>query len=164
MERITVALAVATALLAAAGCRDLGEGPGTTRQPVPAGTYSYTAFDSSNAVVVRGWFTLAYTDSVSVVGEWHFQAVGNPRNIGPQVGADSLAGRLHGGTLSVNLQPHYMDNNVLLDGTLLGTGYAGTWSWISFIGLTSQGTFSATTGQYGQQGTITPPGHGANRR
>jgi hypothetical protein len=130
-------------VLVLAGCRDNGESPGNAPLAYPAESFLYTAYDSSDAVVVQGWFTLALKDSVSVIGKWHFWSIGTPMNIGPQVGDDSLAGQLSAGTIFIDLRPQYRDNNVLLTGNASGGGFAGTWMWISFAGPTGKGSFTA---------------------
>lgn len=126
------------------GCSDIG-GPDSRLPPpiAPAGdTYSYTAYDSTGTPVTRGWLTLI-RDGYSVSGEWHLQAIGSPKNIGPQIGDGNLRGEIRNGNLIVELQPNFRDNNIGLIGTLSGATYAGVWTWISFIGPTNQGTFVA---------------------
>jgi hypothetical protein len=116
---------------------------GTTTEWVPSGTFSYTSYDSSGVAVVTGWFTMDLSDSSAVSGQWHFCPIGNPEGIGPQTGTGELAGGFYNGELSVDLHPGWMDSNIILQGTLEGDRYAGEWMWISFIGVTNQGTFEA---------------------
>ncbi len=125
------------------GCRDAGTESGPPQISVPAGTYGYAAYDSSGTEVVSGWFTIIPVDSSAITGEWHFRAIGIPANIGPHAGDGTLAGILSGGVLQVNLQPNFVDNNILLHGSISSTGIEGTWAWISFIGPTNHGSFTA---------------------
>jgi hypothetical protein len=69
--------------------------------------------------------------------------VGNPQDIGPQTGDGTLVGGFHNGKLWVELNPQFRDNNLQLTGTLVGNRYSGEWAWISFVGITSTGTFEA---------------------
>ncbi len=137
------AVSFSLGLLLTAGCRDAGTESGPPQVPVPSGTYSYAAYDSSGTAVISGWFTIAHIDSSAITGDWHFRAIGSPVNIGPHAGDGKLAGTLSGGVLQVNLQPNFADNNILLHGSTSSTGIEGTWTWISFIGPTNRGSFIA---------------------
>jgi hypothetical protein len=112
--------------------------------PSPSGSYWYNSFDSSGTLLVEGWFTMTVADSDSVAGEWHFKAVGTPQRIGPQTGDGTLIGGFRDSVLWIELQPQFRDNNLQLTGTLRGDRYAGSWIWISFIGVTNSGRFEAT--------------------
>jgi hypothetical protein len=50
---------------------------------------------------------------------------------------------LRGNVLSINLNPDYVDNNVLLTGRFSRTGYSGQWQWVGFRGVITSGTFQA---------------------
>ena len=113
-------------------------------EPIHAGFYDYTSYDKNGVAVVGGWFTMSFSGGDSVSGEWHFKAIGTPGNIGPQTGNGTLAGKREGDKVWVDLSPQFRDNNLLLDGKIDGNRYSGSWSWISFIGVTNQGTFEAT--------------------
>ncbi len=117
--------------------------PDPSTDPTQGGRYQYASYDSSGILVVHGWFKLTFVNSESVSGEWHFAPVGNPRDIGPQTGDGTLAGGFHDGKLWIDLNPQFRDNNLLLSGTLDGNRYSGEWAWISFVGITSTGTFEA---------------------
>jgi hypothetical protein len=137
-------LAFIALMVALTGCNDIGGAPGDIALPIPLrGTrYDYLAYDSTGTPIVRGWLTLIlHGDSVS--GEWHFNPVGTPTNIGPQIGDGNHLGTVRNGKLIVELQPMYRDNNLSLVGTLSASTYAGEWTWISFIGPTNHGTFVA---------------------
>jgi hypothetical protein len=110
--------------------------------PVSDSAYRYTSYDTAGTLVVRGRFTMDIVDS-SISGEWHFAAVGNAQNIGPQTGDGTLAGSIHGTTLLIELNPQYRDNNVELSGSLHENRLSGIWTWISFVGITNRGAFEA---------------------
>ena len=111
--------------------------------PTPSGAYRYASFDTTGVLLVHGWMTLDITDSTQVTGEWHFGKIGNPEDIGPQVGDGELLGSFHQGKLSVELNPNMADNNLRLVGVLTNDRYHGDWVWTSFIGPTSRGVFEA---------------------
>jgi hypothetical protein len=54
-----------------------------------------------------------------------------------------LVGTANGNDLVLNLNPHYIDNNLFLLGTLTLDTFAGTWEQIGFPGVMAQGTFIA---------------------
>lgn len=108
-----------------------------------SGAYSYTAYNTENAAVVSGWFTIEPTDSTAIRGEWHFQALGDTQHLGPQIGDGLLVGTLENNVLSINLNPDWVDNNVVLNGTRLGNRFDGTWMWITIAGPWTGGSFKA---------------------
>jgi hypothetical protein len=110
---------------------------------ISKGALQYTSYDSSGTPLVNGWFTMNFSDSVTISGEWHFKPIGNPKNIGPQTGDGNLVGGVRNGQVWVELNPQFMDNNLRLSGTLQGNRYSGQWTWISFIGITNAGSFEA---------------------
>lgn len=128
------ALLALTAILT--GCTGLTD-------PTPEGAFRYTSYDTTGTVLVRGWFTMGISDPNMISGEWHFAAVGSPQNIGPQTGDGKLVGEVHGATMWIELNPQFVDNNLELRGTLQGNRCSGTWSWISYVGITNQGHFEA---------------------
>lgn len=111
--------------------------------PTPIGTFRYASYDTTGTLMVQGLFTMDLADSDSVAGEWHFAAVGNAQNIGPQTGDGMLIGRFRDTTLWIELQPQYRDNNLELAGVLRGDRFAGEWVWISFAGVSNKGPFEA---------------------
>lgn len=116
----------------------------TNLMPRPAGSYSYTSYDSSGTMIVQGWFTLVIADSNHISGEWHFLQVGGGSGIGPQVGDGSLVGGFHSALLWVELNPRFRDNNLELVGTFSTTAYSGTWRAIGLMGIYNHGTFQAS--------------------
>lgn len=112
----------------------------------PTGSISvlrYTSYDSSGTPLVTGWFTMDFSDSVTISGEWHFKPIGNPNNIGPQTGDGRLVGGVRNGLVWVGLNPQVVDNNIQLSGTLQGERYSGRWIWFSYAGSTNAGSFEA---------------------
>ena len=107
------------------------------------GNYNYTAYDSLGIVVAEGKLFFKFQDSSNVKGEWEIKKVGNPQNIGPQIGKGKLEGELTDGQLMIGLNPDYVDNNVTLVGEIENNIYSGSWFYSSFIGLTNYGLFEA---------------------
>jgi hypothetical protein len=109
----------------------------------PFGSFQYKAYDTLGVAVVQGWLTLNISDSSHVDGEWHFTQVGTPKNVGPQNGDGRLQGAFHDSTLSVNLNPQFVDNNVDLTGRYDGKTFKGEWIWSGFPGKLGIGWFTA---------------------
>ena len=107
------------------------------------GNYNYTAYDSLGRVVAEGELFFKFQDSSNVKGEWEIVEVGNPQNIGPQIGKGKLEGELTDVQLMIGLNPDYVDNNVTLVGEIENNIYSGSWFYSSFIGLTNYGLFEA---------------------
>jgi hypothetical protein len=104
--------------------------------------FDYTAFNYSGTTVARGWLFLKLEDNL-IKGEWEIKRVGKVQNIGPQIGSGTLAGGYKGDSIWVDLQPQMRDNNLLLQGYLRNNTYSGKWIYISFIGPTNNGIFTA---------------------
>ncbi len=111
---------------------------------VPSGTYTYTALDSNHAVVVTGQITINAQDSLNVTGSWRLRCAPGRTDLGPQSGMGTIGGRFYDTTLILNLNPGYVDNNVILVGEHRGNLYTGTWRWIGFPGELNHGSFTAT--------------------
>jgi hypothetical protein len=109
-------------------------------------TYKYTGYDSSWNKVVSGYLWIDKIDSVEVTGRWDFKQVGITQNIGPQIGKGIFKGASNMfGTLSLNLNPGFVDNNVFLNGSLqLPNEFNGSWQYIGFPGQINWGRFKAT--------------------
>ncbi len=67
---------------------------GSPTETVPFGAFAYTSYDTTGVALVTGWFTMNFSDSNTISGEWHFRPIGNPENIGPQTGDGTLVGGL----------------------------------------------------------------------
>lgn len=109
---------------------------------VPEGNYKYVAYDSLGTVISKGWLKIEAKDS-TIFGNWEINKVGNPQNIGPQIGKGELEGSFNDSVLVVELNLNYVDNNVGLVGSLEKNKYTGKWYYSSFIGLTNWGRFEA---------------------
>ncbi len=112
---------------------------------VPVDAFRYTGFDSTGALIVKGYLSLNFLDSANVKGEWHLAAVAkNVQNIGPQLGTGEIVGRFtEDGHLSLNLNPTMVDNNVFLSGVVEERRYTGSWSFSGFAGVLNGGRFEA---------------------
>jgi len=131
-------LAIAAFFLILIGCKE-----DNSVQPVSSGPFQYTAYDTIGTPIVSGWMTINIQDSTQVTGEWHFNKVNDPHNIGPHTGDGNFAGGFDNGRLYINLNPNYIDNNVILNGEFQTTTYSGTWIWSSFSGISNRGNFQA---------------------
>jgi hypothetical protein len=87
---------------------------------------------------------LLHQDSVNVSGSWEFQKIGEPQQIGPQVGRGELRGVVDAERISIDLNPDYRDNNVILNGVVSGDTISGSWMYVGFPGPINSGTFQAT--------------------
>lgn len=119
-------------------CDDIITGPET-----PEGRYAYKGYDSTGVKIVTGWLKIELDDSVAVSGKWNFFNVGQPENIGPQIGSGSLIGNYEKGKLSLDLNPNMRDNNVVLIGDYEEKKFEGEWMYIGFAGVLNRGTFKA---------------------
>jgi hypothetical protein len=107
--------------------------------------YKYTGYDSSWNKIIIGYLWVDTIDSLEVKGRWNFNLVGNGENIGPQTGKGEFHGTMNMlGSMSLNLNPGMVDNNVILDGSMrLPDRFDGTWSYYGFPGLINYGRFEA---------------------
>ena len=106
-------------------------------------SYKYTGYDSSWNKIIEGYLWFDSIDSVEVKGRWRFNLVSNCKNTGPQIGHGNFEGTANPlGTLSLNLNPGMIDNNVLLDCSMrLPYRIDGRWSYIGFPGVINWGRF-----------------------
>ena len=137
MRSLVIASFVMMTLLR--GCFDSS----TDNDEVPPGAYSYTAYDSSGVEVVTGWLDFDFVDEENIEGRWELKPVGSPENIGPQIGDGNLKGMIKENVISINLNPGWVDNNVVLYGDYAEESFSGNWQWVTFAGPTSGGTFEA---------------------
>jgi hypothetical protein len=105
--------------------------------------FDYTGYARNGSVIVRGHLTILLQDSGSVGGRWQLRALADTSRIGPQHGQGRLLGHLRSGVLNINLNPNYVDNNILLTGRFTRDRYVGQWSWVGFAGVLTTGTFQA---------------------
>jgi hypothetical protein len=125
-------------------CTDEGAppalGPGPGGSPL---SYSYRAYNSAGNLLVVGTLTMTMEDSTSIVGSWALDQVQVSDKVGPQVGTGKLAGMMAGKSVSINLNPSWVDKNVFLQGTMDDSRMSGKWMWSTFVGSTAEGTFEA---------------------
>jgi len=110
---------------------------------IPEVQYAYTGYARDGSAIVRGFLVLNQHDSVNFTGRWQLRALVDTNRIGPQHCQGLLVGQLRNNVLSINLNPNYADNNVLLMGRLSRTEYSGQWQWVGFPGIITSGTFRA---------------------
>lgn len=110
---------------------------------IPNGAYAYSGYDSTGVQIVRGWIKINLDDSTTISGEWELGKIGDPENIGPQVGSGTLMGNLQNNQLFLNLNPEYVDNNVFLICPYDDQKLAGKWNYSGFPGIINYGTFVA---------------------
>ncbi len=111
---------------------------------VPPGGFLYRGYDETGAEAVTGWLLFSSESGESVTGTWELQQVGSPGNIGPQIGRGTFEGsRGDQGTVNLDLNPGWVDNNVFLSGRFQGDIYSGRWAFSGFEGVLRDGTFDA---------------------
>ena len=141
----SAALILATVIVCVGGCKDLGEANTGTLLPggIPA-TFRYKGYDANGSLVVTGTMNLIVAADSSVSGTWTLDAVSSSNKIGPQVGSGTLVGSVFNGSIAINLNPGWADNNIFLFGTIAQDRFAGRWTWDTFAGPTASGMFEAT--------------------
>jgi hypothetical protein len=136
---------LSTAIVCFDACKDIGEAD--TGSPSPGGipgTYSYKGYNADGSLMVTGTMIFVVASDSSVSGTWTFVAVSSSDKVGPQVGSGRLVGAMRNGTVSINLNPGWADNNIFLVGTLGPDRFSGTWTWATFAGPTASGMFDAS--------------------
>ena len=115
-------------------------------QPVPTRPlteYQYTGFDKKGDKIVEGRLAITSREGDHIKCEWQFSKIGNPQNIGPQVGTGECIGLMTEDNLFINLNPNMVDNNVNLKGQVKDGNYSGTWSHDGYAPGINKGTFEA---------------------
>jgi hypothetical protein len=142
------------------GCADMGEPPAGPDNGNRDGVeerlvqpFAYSGYDGGGRLAVQGVLRIVLDDSNDVTGTWELStAVGvPPEGLGPQLGKGNLVGSMDGLRIGINLNPNYIDNNVLLAGTcavapwkgIWITRITGTWAYVGFPGVLREGTFIA---------------------
>jgi hypothetical protein len=107
-------------------------------------TFYYKSYDLNHNLIVHGWLEIKFSNSDEISGTWNLQKVGNPEDIGPQVGTGELIGGLtNKDSIWIELNPEYIDNNLQLCGKYKISTITGKWIWSSYAGITNQGYFNA---------------------
>lgn len=110
--------------------------------------YQYIAYyGKSLRVCAEG--TINFNNSVddTIGGNWKIDAVDTftESNIGPQIGEGLFKGKIHNGKFSIDLNPNWRDNNINLIGGFQDDKFSGGyWTWSTFAGVSSSGSFKLT--------------------
>jgi len=107
-------------------------------------TYNYKAYDNAGKLGVTGFLTIDFKDTPELLGRWEFSSEDDSLEMGAQVGEGQLEGTVQGDTLWIDLHPGYADHNIIFNGKIEDDIISGQWSWITTVGIPSQGTFVAT--------------------
>lgn len=117
---------------------------GLTLRDRTQGEFAYTGYDERGKEIVKGTLNIAVDDSNRVSGTWDLVLTDTTATmIGPQVGHGTLVGDVRLEGIGVNLNPDFVDNNVVLIGRWTTTGIAGKWQFIGFPGVLNEGPFIA---------------------
>jgi len=96
------------------------------------GKFTYTAYDTLDTELYHGTLILFQSDS-EISGAWQFE--------------DGRSGQLEGivrsTELNINLNPGFVDNNLLLQGTISDGTFSGSWQQIGLPGIMDRGSFIA---------------------
>ena len=106
--------------------------------------YQYIAYyGTSLRVCAKGTIEFTIENDSTLVGTWSIEANdGFTQNeIGPQVGSGKLTGQIKNDQFYVNLNPGWSNNNIFLNG-YYGDVTHGWWSWSTFNGARSSGSFN----------------------
>lgn len=128
-------------LLGTAACSDASE-----PFEFSDGTLRYEATTTVGLPLVEGELRLRYPTDSTVAGTWAFRVSpgADPAiEVGPQVGAGTVAGSRVGNTLYLDLNPGWADNNVFLTGEAAAGALRGRWTWSAFTGPRASGRFTA---------------------
>jgi hypothetical protein len=112
-------------------------------KPLPIADYQYTGYDKNRTKIVEGSLSVTSVESDRIKGKWQLHKVGNPENIGPQIGSGDFEGQIAQDKVTINLNPNMADNNVNLRGKFDGKSFSGTWSFDGFAPRINQGSFEA---------------------
>ena len=137
----------AVGLVLVAACSAGGTAPGglTRSWKVGPNQTGYTVASAShpNTVLLRGNWNFQIAADSTVTGTWgaYWLSADTLAQVGPQIGSGKLRGRWLGdGTLSVDMNPNQVDNNVLV--RVEPTGLSdGTWIWSTLGGPWTGGPF-----------------------
>ena len=108
---------------------------------IPEGAYEYQSFDTSGVQIITGWIKTDFADSNNLTGTWDLSKIGDPPNIGHQVGEGKLNGSVDNLNFWINLNPGVADDNVILNGVIVGNAIEGNWYYSTFVGAINGGTF-----------------------
>jgi len=110
--------------------------------------YEYVGLDRGGAPIVTGTLAITFSEgagATAISGTWDLDGPADP-NLGPQIGHGTLAGILDAGSISIDLNPGWSDNNVYLYGRFDNASrheFRGTWNHSTLVGPVNEGRFSA---------------------
>lgn len=142
--RLMLLITLLALSLSSDACKDSGDT--LVGSPPPGGSpvkWSYRGYNSKGSLIVIGKVVLAQIDSTTINGTWILEGITAGEQVGPQLGTGKLTGMIQGTSISMNLNPGWADNNVVLSGTVEKDRISGKWTWITFVGPTAEGTFEA---------------------
>lgn len=108
---------------------------------IPEGAYEYQSFDTSGLQIISGWIKIDFADSNNLTGTWNLTKIGDPQNIGHQTGEGNLGGSVDNMNFWINLNPGVADDNVILNGIIIGKTIEGDWFYSTFAGAINAGKF-----------------------
>ena len=103
----------------------------TSTAEFQSGVFDYSAYDAAGGLSTSGTLTLSRNDS-QVTGSWQFNNGQSGR----------LVGKFLSDSIALDLNPGWMDNNLILEGRLSGKTYSGKWTFYGYAPL-GRGTFVA---------------------
>lgn len=115
-------------LMLIAACQDQG----TSFDGNMLGKFTYTAYDTLGTELYYGTLILFQNDS-KITGAWQFE--------GGRSG--QLEGIVRGTELNLNLNPGFVDNNLLLHGIISDGTFSGAWQQVGLPGIMNRGSFTA---------------------
>jgi hypothetical protein len=115
-------------------------------------TFHYTATSGLGRPLLVGTLTLAWanTDTTmprGITGTWAIDwAPGADRSVhvGSQVGTGEISGVATETGVTFDLNPGYVDDNVILRARVEGTRLIGDWTWATITGPGVKGEFTAS--------------------
>lgn len=108
-------------------------------------SYLYKGFDTNGNLVVEGVLNFSVSATNRVQGDWKLNEVKpiKVRKLGPQIGSGKLEGQIRESKISLELNPGWDDNNVILNGQVTSTNMFGLWGYYGFPGKIVGGKFEA---------------------
>ncbi|PYL69939.1 MAG: hypothetical protein DMF28_01375 [Verrucomicrobia bacterium] len=106
-------------------------------QPEPQGAWDYKSYDQQSVLIVTGRLSMMIQTN-RITGTWNLQRTGNPTRDGHfwlAIGTGELLGSLTGYDLLVGLNPRASDDNIVLQGRMIGTNWTGTWEYWGLSGV-----------------------------
>ena len=107
--------------------------------------FSYHSYNTAGEKIASGFIDFSIADTARIEGCWTLFKKTESGNIGPQHGKGTLTGRIRQNTLILDLHPEHKDNNIILTAPYNDENmFQGEWKWITYAGISNQGTFKLT--------------------